>query len=103
VQAGFCDGGAGGKGLSASRSALDEATHLFLFARTGFFAGAAAALGRARGADCAQARPLHHDLMGPVREAIEGAVGEDRIVEERDPLLDAAIAGDYEEYASPPP
>ena len=33
--------------------------------------------------------------MGPMREAIEGAVGEDRVVEEGHPLVHGAIAGDH--------
>jgi hypothetical protein len=97
VQAGFRHGGAGGEGLSASRSALDEATHDVLFPRTGFFSGPAATLGRARRAGGAEARTLHHDLMGPVGEAIEGAVRQDRIIEERDPFLDRAVAICYVE------
>ena len=32
--------------------------------------------------------------MGPVGEAIEGAVGEDGVVEEGDPFLDGAVARD---------
>ena len=32
--------------------------------------------------------------MRPMREAIEGAVGEDGVVEERDPLVHGAIARD---------
>src|SRR4029450_3565269 len=60
----------------------------------GLFTGAAPALGGPEGAGRPEARSLHHDLMGPVGEAIEGAVGEDRVVEEGDPLLDGAVARD---------
>ncbi len=42
----------------------------------------------------AEARPLHDDLMGAMREAIEGTVGEDGVIEERDPLLHRPVAGD---------
>jgi group II intron reverse transcriptase/maturase len=35
-----------------------------------------------------------HNLVGVVGEAVEGALGEDRIVEERDPFLDAPVGGD---------
>jgi hypothetical protein len=73
---------------------VDEATHVCLFPRTDFFSGTAAALSGARRAGRAEAGALHHDLMRPVREAIEGAVCQDRIVEERNPLLDHAVARD---------
>jgi hypothetical protein len=74
---------------------LDEATHIWLSPRIGFFAGAAPALGRPEGAGRPEARPLHHDLMGPVGEAIEGTVGEDGVVEQGDPFLDGAMARDH--------
>jgi hypothetical protein len=38
----------------------------------------------------AEALALHDDLVGIVGEPIERALGEDRIVEERDPLVDRA-------------
>lgn len=34
-------------------------------------------------------------LMGAMREAIEGAVGEDGVVEERHPFLDGPVARDH--------
>jgi hypothetical protein len=54
--------------------------------RIGFLSGAAPGLGRPEGAGRAEARPLHDDLMSPASVAIERAVGEDRVVEERDPF-----------------
>ncbi len=42
----------------------------------------------------AEAVSLHDELVGVVCQAIEGALGEDRIVEQRDPLVDGAVAGE---------
>ena len=36
---------------------------------------------------------LHDELIGVVGEAVERALGQDRIVEERDPLVDRPVAG----------
>ena len=83
------------EGLSVPRSAFDESDHIGLSPRIGFFTGAAPALGRPEGPGRPKARPLHHHLMRPVGEAIEGAVGEDGIVEEGDPFLAGAVAGDH--------
>ena len=84
------------RALGVSRHAFDEVTIGFcLSPGIGLFPGPAPALGRPESAGRAEARPLHHDLMGPVGEAIQGAVGEDGIVEEGDPFLDGAIAGDH--------
>jgi site-specific recombinase XerD len=41
--------------------------------------------------------------MGAMREAVEGAVGEDGVVKERDPFLDSPVALSYAEYDSSPP
>ena len=40
--------------------------------------------------------------MGAMREAIEGAVGEDRVVEEGDPFVDGPIARDDGRRATVP-
>ena len=53
--------------------------------------GATPGLGRPEGAGRAEARPFHHDLMGPVGEAIKGAVGEDGVVQEGDPSSTARL------------
>ena len=83
------------RALGVSRHAFDEVTIGFcLSPGIGLFPGPAPALGRPESAGRAEARPLHHDLMGPVGEAIQGAVGEDGIVEQGDPLIDGAIARD---------
>ena len=37
---------------------------------------------------------LDDDLVGVVGEAIEGALGEDRVIEEGDPLVDTAVGCD---------
>jgi hypothetical protein len=37
---------------------------------------------------------FHDDLVGVVGEAVEGALGQDGIVEERDPLLDGPVGSD---------
>lgn len=37
---------------------------------------------------------LDDDLVGIVGEAIDGALGQDRVVEQRDPLVDGPVAGD---------
>lgn len=37
---------------------------------------------------------LDDDLIGVVREAVDGGLREDGVVEERDPLVDRAIAGE---------
>jgi len=42
-----------------------------------------------------EAVALDDDLVGVVGEPIEGALRQDRIVEERDPLLDGAVAGQH--------
>jgi hypothetical protein len=66
----------------------------FLFLRIGFFTGPAPALERSEGPGRPEARPLHHDLMGSVGETVQGTIGEDRVVEERDRFLDGAVARD---------
>ena len=50
----------------------------------------------------AEAGPLHDNLMGAVGEAVEGAVGQDRIVEERDPLVHRPVARDEGRGAAAP-
>lgn len=37
---------------------------------------------------------FHDDLVGIVGQPIQGALGQDGIIEERDPLLNGAIAGE---------
>ena len=37
---------------------------------------------------------LHHDLVGVVRESVNSALSEDRVVKERDPLIDGPVAGE---------
>ena len=37
---------------------------------------------------------FHDDLVSVVRESVEGALSEDGVVEERDPLVDGAVGGD---------
>jgi hypothetical protein len=37
---------------------------------------------------------IHDDLVAVVREAIERALGEDRVIEEGNPFLDGAVGGD---------
>ena len=56
--------------------------------------GAPATLDGARRPGRPQPRALHDDLMGAVSEAIEGAIGEDGVVEERHPFVHRAIARD---------
>lgn len=40
------------------------------------------------------ALPLHHDLVGVVRESIDSALSKDRVVKEGDPLIDGSVAGE---------
>ena len=58
---------------------------LFAWGRGGGLAGPLSA---------AVARPIHDDLVAVVRKPIEGALCEDRIIEERDPLFDGTVGGD---------
>ncbi len=69
-----------------------EPGHSQLSPLRGTFGRAPRAPGRARRPGRAQARPLHDNLVGAVREAVEGAVGQDRIVEEGHPLVYGTIA-----------
>ena len=41
-----------------------------------------------------EALALHDELVGVVGKSVEGALGEDRVAEERDPLVDGAVARD---------
>ncbi len=68
--------------------------HIPLSPLRAVFGRPARAPGRAGRPGRPQARPLHDDLVRAVREAVEGAVGEDGIVEEGDPLVDGPVARD---------
>ena len=81
----------GGRG---SESHADESSHIRLSPRRSLFGGSARATSRAGCAGGAQARALHDDLVGAMGKAVEGAVGEDGIVEQGHPLIDGAIACD---------
>jgi len=51
-------------------------------------------MGHSRPLTAAIALALHDHLIGIVGEAIEGALGQDGIVEEGDPFLDGPVGGD---------
>jgi hypothetical protein len=74
----------------ASQSHVERGGHIRLSPLATLFAD----LGSARGAGGPEAGPLHDDLMGTVSEAVQGAIGEDGIIEAGDPLLDGAVARD---------
>ena len=50
----------------------------------------------------AVALAFENDLVGVVGEAIDGALGEDGIIEERDPLVDRPVRGDRPRMMQPP-
>ena len=83
------------EGRRGSRIDAEAARHIWLSPFRAVFGGAPRGLGGAGGPGSTQARALHDDLMGAVGEAIERAVGEDRIVEEGHPLVHRAIARDH--------
>ena len=56
--------------------------------------------GAVRREPLAVALALDHDLVAGVGEPVEGAVAEDRVVEEAEPLLDGAVGGDDEAGAA---
>jgi hypothetical protein len=45
---------------------------------------------------------LHDDLVPVVSEPVEGALGEDRVIKKRDPLLDRAVEGHDGQSAAVP-
>jgi len=82
-------------GRRGSRIDAEEARHIQLSPVRAVFRGAPGTLGGGGGAGSPQAGALHDDLTGAMGEAIEGAVGEDGVVEEGHPLLYRAVARDH--------
>jgi len=90
-----------GQGRRGSRIDAEEAR--LAIPRPGCFWWGAARPWQRRGRERRAGWGLHHDLMRAMREAIEGAVGEDGVVEEGHPLVHRAVARDSVESGSPAP